>query len=141
MWGNHIIVQSSQAARRAETLVDALHRPAIPLDDVSPGYAQALPAPQVAQQARRDPDWRLAFLGFAAADRAPVEDARIEVDPALAGGWGERRAADGARPRPISRPNAVSAVCCEQGAQLAAKDPPGQRGSMPQTRGRLGLTC
>jgi hypothetical protein len=74
------LADTGRGHRAAEALAHRAHRLAVPLDHRVLGDAEALPAPQVSQKARRQPDGRLTFLRLPGALGAAVEHAAIKVD-------------------------------------------------------------
>src|SRR5215831_15609360 len=80
-----IVAKASSPPNRPKRFIDPLNGFAVPLDQRTDRYAFALPAPQVREQPRRQPDRRLplVFL-FTAADGLPIENAGFQIDPATA---------------------------------------------------------
>jgi hypothetical protein len=92
---HHVVAEPGEPSRRTKTLADAFDRLAVPFDNVVPRNAESLPPSQMTQEPWRDPDRRLPFLGFALAGGAAIEHTAIQVDPSLAFGRFQRRAANG----------------------------------------------
>ena len=94
------VVQTGGAGERGKALGDAQDRLTAPFDDGVPRPVTAVPAAQVRQQAGRDPNRRLPFVGSAPADRFSIEYATLEIDPSAAFGRCQGCATNRAGARP-----------------------------------------